>query len=189
MPILCFITSTISGQNIYRPIYGKPENEAGICYKRFRYFDRKVSLRSVDIRPLFVALATTLTDSQTHRRTAAEPVTLHHFLVKRDRNELVFHNNIPSIINGAAIHNMRGNINRLSLALLVFLLGGMAAAFEEEELEVYDVVEDVNSNFYEFLELKADASSSDIRKAYRRLSLSLHPDKGQKPSRTFTICS
>ena len=49
----------------------------------------------------------------------------------------------------------------------------MAAAFEEEELEVYDVVEDVNSNFYEFLELKPDCSASDIRKAYRRLSLNL----------------
>ena len=83
---------------------------------------------------------------------------------------------------------MRG-INRLFLALSVFLvlLGGMAAAFEEEELEVYDVVEDVNSNFYEFLELKADASSSDIRKAYRRLSLSLHPDKGRAKKSNKTI--
>ena len=156
-------------------------------YKRFRDFGRKVSLRSVDIRPLFVA---TLTDTQARRQASccskAERNLLHHFLVKRDRNELVFHNNIPSIISGPAIHIMRGNSNRLSLALLVFLLGGMAAAFEEEELEVYDVVEDVNSNFYEFLELKADASSADIRKAYRRLSLSLHPDKGQKPSRIFT---
>ena len=57
----------------------------------------------------------------------------------------------------------------------------MAAAFEEEELEVYDVVEDVNSNFYEFLELKPDCSASDIRKAYRRLSLTLHPDKSDAP--------
>ena len=85
-------------------------------------------------------------------------------------------NNVSS--SGAAIHIMR-----LSLGILVLvLLGGMAAAFEEEELEVYDVVEDVNSNFYDFLELKADCSSADIRKAYRRLSLSLHPDKEQAES-------
>ena len=86
-------------------------------------------------------------------------------------------NNVSS--SGAAIHIMR-----LSFGILVLLvlLGGMAAAFEEEELEVYDVVEDVNSNFYDFLELKADCSSADIRKAYRRLSLSLHPDKEQAKS-------
>ena len=84
-------------------------------------------------------------------------------------------NNVSS--SGAAIHIMR-----LSLGILVLVLGGMAAAFEEEELEVYDVVEDVNSNFYDFLELKADCSSADIRKAYRRLSLSLHPDKEQAKS-------
>jgi len=67
------------------------------------------------------------------------------------------------------------------VVFLVVLLSGMAAAFEEEELEVYDVVEDVNSNFYEFLELKPDCSASDIRKAYRRLSLTLHPDKSDAP--------
>ncbi len=55
------------------------------------------------------------------------------------------------------------------------------AAFDDEELDVFDIVEEVNSNFYEFMDLKPDASGSEIRKAYRRLSLVLHPDKSDAP--------
>ena len=34
-------------------------------------------------------------------------------------------------------------------------------------------------NFYEFLEVTDKASTADVRKAYRRLSLVLHPDKNK----------
>ncbi|XP_024621322.1 dnaJ homolog subfamily C member 1 [Neophocaena asiaeorientalis asiaeorientalis] len=43
----------------------------------------------------------------------------------------------------------------------------------------FDLVEEVQLNFYQFLGVQQDASSADIRKAYRKLSLSLHPDKNK----------
>uniref|UniRef100_A0A674CEK7 DnaJ (Hsp40) homolog, subfamily C, member 1 n=1 Tax=Salmo trutta TaxID=8032 RepID=A0A674CEK7_SALTR len=49
----------------------------------------------------------------------------------------------------------------------------------DSDLELYDLVEEIQQNFYEFLSVEQDASSADIRKAYRRLSLTLHPDKNK----------
>jgi DnaJ family protein C protein 1 len=46
---------------------------------------------------------------------------------------------------------------------------------------VFDLVEEVNRNFYEFMEIKPDASSAEIRKAYKKLALILHPDKNTSP--------
>ncbi|XP_046736430.1 dnaJ homolog subfamily C member 1 isoform X1 [Diprion similis] len=54
-------------------------------------------------------------------------------------------------------------------------------AWDNEELEVFDVVEEVNQNFYALLGVPQDANSTDIRKAFRRLSLQLHPDKNSAP--------
>ena len=93
-------------------------------------------------------------------------------------------------------------VSAAAVLSILLLLGSLAAAFDEYEEyereyeekkkwdedeenwklenEVYDVVEDVNTNFYEFLEIEPSASAADIRKTYRRLSLSLHPDKGSK---------
>ncbi len=50
-------------------------------------------------------------------------------------------------------------------------------AWDEAELEIFDLVEEVGQNFYEYMEIPPDASATDVRKAYRRLSLVLHPDK------------
>ncbi|XP_030922693.1 dnaJ homolog subfamily C member 1 [Geospiza fortis] len=56
-------------------------------------------------------------------------------------------------------------------------------AEEEQPTEVggvlFDLVEEVPRNFYDFLGVQQDASSADIRKAYRKLSLILHPDKNK----------
>uniref|UniRef100_A0A673XFH3 DnaJ (Hsp40) homolog, subfamily C, member 1 n=1 Tax=Salmo trutta TaxID=8032 RepID=A0A673XFH3_SALTR len=49
----------------------------------------------------------------------------------------------------------------------------------DSDIELYDLVEEIQQNFYEFLSVEQDASSMDIRKAYRRLSLTLHPDKNK----------
>ncbi|KAM6451381.1 dnaJ homolog subfamily C member 1 isoform 1-T1 [Liasis olivaceus] len=63
----------------------------------------------------------------------------------------------------------------LALGLLVPL----ALAWESGDLELFDLVEEVPQNFYAFLGVEQDASSADIRKAYRKLSLILHPDKNK----------
>lgn len=74
------------------------------------------------------------------------------------------------------------------MRLLLFLLPLLASfhmsmAWDEEELEIFDLVEEVNEatnkqTFYEYLGLADQkASTAEIRKAYRKLSLVLHPDK------------
>ncbi|XP_006141688.1 dnaJ homolog subfamily C member 1, partial [Tupaia chinensis] len=56
---------------------------------------------------------------------------------------------------------------------------GPARGWESGDLELFDLVEEVQLNFYQFLGVQQDASSADIRKAYRKLSLTLHPDKNK----------
>ncbi|XP_032478484.1 dnaJ homolog subfamily C member 1 [Phocoena sinus] len=65
------------------------------------------------------------------------------------------------------------------LLLLLLAAAGPAHGWESGDLELFDLVEEVQLNFYQFLGVQQDASSADIRKAYRKLSLSLHPDKNK----------
>ncbi|XP_041486771.1 dnaJ homolog subfamily C member 1 isoform X1 [Microtus oregoni] len=65
------------------------------------------------------------------------------------------------------------------LLLLLLAAVGPVRAWESGDLELFDLVEEVQLNFYEFLGVQQDASSADIRKAYRKLSLTLHPDKNK----------
>ncbi|XP_034985202.1 dnaJ homolog subfamily C member 1 [Zootoca vivipara] len=67
----------------------------------------------------------------------------------------------------------------LLLLLALLLLAQPALAWESGDLELFDLVEEVPQNFYVFLGVEQDASSADIRKAYRKLSLILHPDKNK----------
>ncbi|KAF2363118.1 DnaJ domain [Trinorchestia longiramus] len=48
-------------------------------------------------------------------------------------------------------------------------------------MEVFDVVEEVNQNFYELMGLTQDATVSDVKRAYRTLSKQIHPDKSDDP--------
>ncbi|XP_027969925.1 dnaJ homolog subfamily C member 1 isoform X1 [Eumetopias jubatus] len=65
------------------------------------------------------------------------------------------------------------------LLLLLLAAVGQAHGWESGDLELFDLVEEVQLNFYQFLGVQQDASSADIRKAYRKLSLTLHPDKNK----------
>ncbi|XP_051943946.1 dnaJ homolog subfamily C member 1 [Hippocampus zosterae] len=49
----------------------------------------------------------------------------------------------------------------------------------DADLELLDLVEEIPDTFYRFMSLEQDASASEIKKAYRRLSLVLHPDKNK----------
>lgn len=61
--------------------------------------------------------------------------------------------------------------------IFVVLLISSACAWDSEQLEVFDVVEEVKENFYEMLNITKDAETSKIRSAFRRLSVLWHPDK------------
>uniref|UniRef100_A0AAQ5YXJ0 DnaJ homolog subfamily C member 1 n=1 Tax=Amphiprion ocellaris TaxID=80972 RepID=A0AAQ5YXJ0_AMPOC len=49
----------------------------------------------------------------------------------------------------------------------------------DADLELLDLVEEIPQTFYQFLNLDQEASPTEIKKAYRRLSLILHPDKNK----------
>ncbi|KAF7692818.1 dnaJ homolog subfamily C member 1 [Silurus meridionalis] len=66
----------------------------------------------------------------------------------------------------------------LLVAGLFFFSPGPTAAWDAD-LEMFDLVEEIPQSFYEFLSVNQDASPAEIRKAYRRLSLILHPDKNK----------
>uniref|UniRef100_A0A8C3G5N0 DnaJ homolog subfamily C member 1 n=1 Tax=Cyclopterus lumpus TaxID=8103 RepID=A0A8C3G5N0_CYCLU len=65
----------------------------------------------------------------------------------------------------------------ICLSLLVSAVPPLVAW--DADLELLDLVEEIPQNFYQFLSLDQDASAAEIKKAYRRLSLSLHPDKNK----------
>ncbi|KAJ1363343.1 hypothetical protein KIN20_023188 [Parelaphostrongylus tenuis] len=73
------------------------------------------------------------------------------------------------------------------IVLACFLLGSVryaTASWNSEELSLYDLVEAVNSNFYELFGITKDASTAEVKKAYRRLSLEWHPDRNDAPEAT-----
>ncbi|CAG0891779.1 unnamed protein product [Cyprideis torosa] len=49
--------------------------------------------------------------------------------------------------------------------------------FSSQEMDLFDLVEEVKQNFYEFMNVTEDATQADLKKSFRRLSLVLHPDK------------
>ncbi|KAI0732954.1 DnaJ-domain-containing protein [Fomitopsis betulina] len=67
--------------------------------------------------------------------------------------------------------------------LLLAALVACVAAWTKEDHEIFDLVSEVESSegkgttFYSWLGVPSTASTSEIAKAYRRLSVQLHPDK------------
>ncbi|EDW65264.1 uncharacterized protein F54F2.9 [Drosophila virilis] len=64
-----------------------------------------------------------------------------------------------------------------SLLFGLLLICGSASAWHSEELEIFDLVEEVNKNFYEFMGINQTATNNEIKRAFRTLSIVLHPDK------------
>ncbi|CAH8466264.1 unnamed protein product [Schistosoma rodhaini] len=57
------------------------------------------------------------------------------------------------------------------------LLCEKVSAWDSGELQMFDLVEEVKENFYDFLGVSQTADISEIKRAYRKLSSKLHPDK------------
>ena len=103
----------------------------------------------------------------------------------------------------------------MNLLTILMIINCLQTVFcwSQEELDLFDLVEDIGENFYDILQvpqvrrnqpsldgsllldiyiyiyyITQDASPAVIRKAYRRLSLQYHPDKSDKPNaaETFT---
>ncbi|KAK7060570.1 hypothetical protein VNI00_001336 [Paramarasmius palmivorus] len=66
---------------------------------------------------------------------------------------------------------------------LIALLATVVSAWEKEDHEIFDLVSAVEASegkgttFYSWLDVSSTASTGDIAKAYRKLSMQLHPDK------------
>lgn len=88
----------------------------------------------------------------------------------------------------------------VSLLVIVGLSVNNVSAWDQDELEIFDLVEEINQNFYSILKVEQvsdgmsvlmvislvywlpilliqQASTREIRQAFRTLSLLLHPDK------------
>ncbi|GFQ72769.1 dnaJ homolog subfamily C member 1 [Trichonephila clavata] len=71
-------------------------------------------------------------------------------------------------------------VSFVSLLILSFIHAGNC--WTTEDLELFDLVESTPRNFYDILGVDEKASASDIRKAYRKISTLLHPDKNKSPN-------
>lgn len=64
-----------------------------------------------------------------------------------------------------------------SKLLVLLFLTNHASCWDSDQLEVFDVVDEVKDNFYELLNITKEATTKEVRSAFKRLSLVLHPDK------------
>lgn len=67
-------------------------------------------------------------------------------------------------------------------ALILMMLAGCLACtaahgWGSDDMEVFDLVEEVNENFYTLMQINPNATNQEIKRAFRTLSVQLHPDK------------
>lgn len=68
------------------------------------------------------------------------------------------------------------------ILLGVMMLAGMLACaaghgWGSDDMEIFDLVEEVNENFYTLMQINQNATNQEIKRAFRTLSVVLHPDK------------
>ncbi|XP_055615683.1 uncharacterized protein F54F2.9 [Toxorhynchites rutilus septentrionalis] len=63
------------------------------------------------------------------------------------------------------------------LMLAVTLCAVSAHGWGSADMEIFDLVEEVNENFYDLMKINQNATSQEIKRAFRTLSVVLHPDK------------
>jgi len=74
------------------------------------------------------------------------------------------------------------NLGKFFLLISILLVSvSFTYSFETWELDLFDVVEEVNANFYETLGLKPDCTAKELKKTFRQLSLQWHPDRNKEP--------
>ncbi|XP_046337769.1 dnaJ homolog subfamily C member 1-like [Haliotis rufescens] len=70
--------------------------------------------------------------------------------------------------------------SRLLKIALLTLSVSVAVSWDNIDFEIFDLVEEVNYvNFYEILGVDQSATTAEIRRSYRKLSLQYHPDKNK----------
>lgn len=68
----------------------------------------------------------------------------------------------------------------MKLKWLIFLILPVFAELDDSQQEVmdmFDLVEEVGVNFYDYIDINPDATKKEINKQYRTLAKTWHPDR------------
>ncbi|XP_058063620.1 uncharacterized protein F54F2.9 [Anopheles bellator] len=65
----------------------------------------------------------------------------------------------------------------LLLLMVIGFTASVANGWSADDMEIFDLVEEVNENFYQLMGINKSASLAEIKRAFRTLSVVWHPDK------------